>query len=422
MKIVPYISMCILFLALSIGASNQDSRNMASASGEAFLVRAVYVDSEGVKWFGTNRGLCRYDNLTWRYYTDADFLVGNQVNAITFEMTGLGSELWVATTEGVSELVYDMNGITGSTGYTTDDGLLDNNVSDIDIDSYHGKFFGSALGVTWFHDGVMDSLTYEKYPESMVNAPVRQMDIFGDTLYLAQDGGIGRFVSGVDGVTGVTRWTSEYGITPYSDDIKSVKVDATSNQWFGTEVGVEKHIDYKAKQNWSLYSSEDGLVHNEVISITEDQSGGLWFGTLGGTSYFKDGEWTSYTTADGLLNDTVYDVDFDLDGSVWFATGAGACRLLNGEFTDFYTAVPSRIANSLGMKIFYSQATGSIHLSYILDESDPMLARLYSINGTMVGQWNDLPGTAGEHYLELPLGGYSMGGPMEGMYVLQMVH
>ena len=75
---------------------------MESMSEGAFMVKAVYVDSDGVKWFGTNRGLCRYNDLSWRYYTDADHLLGNQVNALAFEQTGSGPGLWVATVEGVS--------------------------------------------------------------------------------------------------------------------------------------------------------------------------------------------------------------------------------------------------------------------------------------------------------------------------------
>lgn len=334
----------------------------------------------------------------------------------------MGPELWVATTQGVSVVSFDLDGITGSTGYTTEDGLLDNNVVDIEIDSRHAKFLGSAGGVSWYHEGIMDSLTYSRYPASMVDAPVRQMDLFSDTLYIAADGGIGRFVSGVDGISGATRWTSEYGITPYSGDIKSVKVDAASKQWFGTDVGVEGHVGYKAKQNWSLYSTAEGLVNNEVISIAEDNEGGLWFGTMGGVSTYKDGVWTSYTSEDGLLNDTVYDIAFDLDGSVWFATGAGACRLAYGEFTDFYTAVPEKVASSFGLRAHYNPASGSLHLSYNSEESAPVSARLYNLSGIQVGQWNELPSSAGEHHMELPLSGHLSGDLPGGIYILQMIH
>ncbi len=410
-----------LLMGITISASNQDSRNMESLNEGVFMVKAVFVDSDGVKWFGTNKGLCRYTDLGWRYYTDADYLVGNQVNALTFEETASGPGLWVATSAGVSLVMFDSDGITESTGYTSGDGLLNDDVADVAVDSRHGKFFGSEGGVTWFHDGLMDHLIYDQYPLNMLYTPVRQMEMYSDTLYIAQDGGIGRFVSGVDGITGATRWTSEYGVTPYSGDIRSVMVSGVDQQYFATDVGVETHTGYKAKQNWSLLSSVDGLVDDDVISIAEDGDGGLWFGTYGGVSFLDDGVWTSYTMADGLLNDTVYDIGFDPDGSVWFGTGAGACRLKNGIFQDFITALPDQIISELRFQVYYNSATGSAQLSYSLEGSAPVSARLYNMSGMLVGEWHNLPSFAGNHQQEIPLSGRIRGGTTGGIYVMQLI-
>lgn len=421
MRHLPYFLLFLLFMGLSITASNQDSRLLESQSGPVFKVKAVYVDSEGVKWFGTNRGLCRYNDLSWRYYTDADYLAGKQVNALAFEQSDYGQELWVATTEGVSVVLFDSDGITGSTSYTSDDGLLNNDVTDIAIDSRAGKFFGSVDGITWFHDGIMDQLVFFDYYGSMFDKPIRQMDIYGDTLYIAQDGGIGRLVSGVDGISGASRWASEFGITPFSGNIRSVEVNGMDKQWFGTDVGVETHTGYFAKENWDLYSTENGLVNKDVISIAEDPDGGLWFGTYGGVSHLSDGVWTSYTTADGLLNDTVYDIGFDLDGSVWLGTGSGACRLKDGTFLDFITAVPHRIVAAMDFMTYYNNAAESVHLAYHLASSAPVMARLYNVSGMLVGEWSDLPQMEGDHRIELPLHGLSEGSPGEGIYMIQLI-
>ena len=421
MRIFRYTVMFWLLMGLSITARNQDSRNLESLDEGIFLVKAVYVDSDGVKWFGTNRGLCRYTDLAWRYYTKADQLVGNQVNALAFEETENGPGLWVATTEGVSLVYFDNSGVIGSSGFTTEDGLLNDDVADVAVDSRHGRFFGSVEGITWFHNGIADSLIFTEYYSYMVNGPVRQLDIYNDTLYIAQDGGIGRLVSGVDGITGASRWTSEYGMTPYSANIRSVKVNGMDKQWFGTDAGVETHTGYFAKANWELYSTDSGLVHNDVISIAEDENGGMWFGTYGGVSHLQEGTWTSYTTADGLLSDTVYDIAFDLDGSVWFATAAGACRLQDGTFQDFITAVTDVKIDRLEFRVHYNSATGSIHLFYSLDESSRVLARLYNMNGMLVGHWNDLPSLPGDHRVELPLSGSGPGGLPDGIYVVQLI-
>ena len=301
----------LLFMFLSglaVTTRNQDPRSMKPFGEGPYVVRAVFVDSHGVKWLGTSKGLCRYDGITRRYYTGADHLPGNRVNAITFEETGSGPGLWVATDGGVSLLHFDAGGVTGSVSYTTGDGLLDNDVADIAVDSRQGKFFGSDGGITWFHDGIMDSIVFLRYYNSMLNAPVRQLEMYNDTLYAAQSGGIGRFISDVDGITGASSWSGGYGITPYSEDIRCVRVKGMAMQYFGTDVGVETHTGYFAKANWGLLTTSDGLVDDDVISIAEDPDGSLWFGTFGGVSHLREGIWTSYTTAEGLLNDTVHDL------------------------------------------------------------------------------------------------------------------
>ncbi|HER08092.1 MAG TPA: T9SS type A sorting domain-containing protein [Bacteroides sp.] len=421
MRAFRYLLMVALLSGLAVTTRNQDRRIMESLNQDPFVVRAVYVDSQGVKWLGTSRGLCRYDDLTRRYYTDADHLPGDRVNAITFEETDSGPGLWVATDGGVSLLLCDDNGVTGSTTYTTDDGLLDNDVADIAVDSRHGKFFGSAGGITWFHEGVMDSLVFLRYYNSMLNAPVRQMDLYNDTLYLAQQGGIGRFISDVDGITGASSWSGGYGITPYSENIRCVMVSGIERQYFGTDVGVETHTGYFAKANWGLLSTGDGLVDDDVISIAGDAGGGLWFGTCGGVSHYVNGTWTSYTTADGLLNDTVYAIGFDLDGSVWFGTGAGACRLSEGTFQDFITVIREVFVPGFPFRVHYTQASGSFHVAYRVDQASRVLARLYNMNGVLVGQWQDLPSVAGEHRVELTPSGHLTGTLPAGIYVMQLI-
>jgi len=252
----------------------------------------------------------------------------------------------------------------------------------------------------------------------MVNAPVNVLCMFRDTLYVGADGGIGRFVSGVDGITGASRWTSEYGMTPLSGNIKSILVDSRGHQWFGTDLGVEQHVGHLAKENWFLYTTEDGLVDNFVISILEDEQGGMWFGTHGGVSYFLDNEWISYTTGDGLVSDTVYDMALDADGSVWFATNRGICRLKDSEFSDLYLEVPEKLIRGRVVMAWYHPGEDAIHLVYQMKESGKVMVRLYSVNGSLVGRWDFLPGDPGEHHVALPCRGDQARVGRNGIYIL----
>jgi hypothetical protein len=419
MKELRVILVCGLLAGLAAEAGNRDAVR-GSGGGESLVVSAVYVDSDGVKWFGTNRGLLRYNDLTWRYYTDADFLAGNRVNALVFEQTGTGPGLWVATTKGVSLVHFDSQGITSSVSYTADDGLLSDTVTAVAVDSHQAKFFGAPGGITWFHNNTMEHLLFADLYSYFFITPVRSLEIYNDTLYIAQDGGVGRFVSGVDAVTGASRWEQGYGMLPYSDNIFSTHVQGAHGQWFGSDAGVETHTGYFAKDNWGFYSTDSGLVHNEVISIAEDAGGGMWFGTTGGVSLLDNGTWTSYTTADGLLNDTVSAIGFDTDGSVWFGTASGACRLRDGVFQDFINTIPDREATEAEFIAYYSSVAGTLSLVYRMEQSAGVMARLYDISGRLAGEWQGLPGMSGEHRVELPLDQVP-GSHADGIFVLQLI-
>ena len=422
MKTSCFILALMLFLSSSGRAQDQSIRNYHLKSDGTFVVKAVFIEDTGIKWFGTNHGLLRYNGETWIYYTDTDHLISNEINTLAFELSTDGPELWVGTNKGVSVVAYNVDGITGSTSYTSANGVLGENISAVAVDSRHNKFFGSEAGITYFNAGSMDSITYADYPGSLVNAPVNSFKMYNDSLYIGFDGGIGRLISGVDGVTGATRWTSEYGMTPLSGNIKSIEVDSMGNQWFGTDEGAEKHVGLQAKENWFLYTTEEGLIHNHVLSITDDGLGGMWFGTYGGASHFHNDEWTSYTTTDGLASDTVHDIAVDTDGSVWFATQRGISQLYGSDFIYQYTSIYKRQAGGLDIKSYYDALEDAIHLSYDLQTPESITVSLYSIDGILFKQWKNLSSMEGHNQLKLYCA--TLHGPdlKSGIYIIRVVH
>jgi ligand-binding sensor domain-containing protein len=386
-----------------------------------FVVRAVHVDEFGVKWFGTNKGLLRYDGIEWHYYTSNDHLVNNEILALEFEQSVSGPELWVGTIKGVSVVAYDVDGVTAATSYTIQDGLLNDSVSAITVDTRNNKFFGSEDGIINFHSGIMDTILYADYITSMVNRPVNDLAHRSDSIYIAQNGGIGRLISGVDGITGASRWTNEYGISPLSDNINCVMIDSKGHQWFGTDEGVEEHVGLKAKENWILYTTEEGLVNGFVESISEDETGGMWFGTRGGVSHLINNTWSSYSVADGLASDTVFDIDFDAD-TVWIATQRGISSLVDGQFSRIYTSSKDKAAIGFEMISSYNPREDAIHLYFSLSRPGKVEARLYRVDGSLAGQWNNLPGANGLNHVKLPLTGHGSRQLVPGIYILRMAH
>src|SRR5262245_10509264 len=75
-----------------------------------------------------------------------------------------------------------------------------------------------------------------------------------------------------------------------------------------------------------IYTTADGLGHNNVNRIVRDSRGFLWFCTFEGLSRFDGYGFTTYSVAHGLPSQVVNDLLETRDGQYWVATSAGLCH------------------------------------------------------------------------------------------------
>ena len=77
------------------------------------------------------------------------------------------------------------------------------------------------------------------------------------------------------------------------------------------------------------FGMDQGLVQNQVQSITQDNDGNLWVGTIAGLSKYNGTVWTSYTKNSNLAEDWVTCSYKDKDGNIWFGHWAGGVTRFN---------------------------------------------------------------------------------------------
>jgi ligand-binding sensor domain-containing protein/two-component sensor histidine kinase len=75
-----------------------------------------------------------------------------------------------------------------------------------------------------------------------------------------------------------------------------------------------------------IYTTADGLAHNDVNRIVKDSRGFLWFCTAGGLSRFDGYAFTNFSTEQGLPNSNVNDLLETRGGDYWVATAGGLVR------------------------------------------------------------------------------------------------
>src|SRR5262249_12972595 len=75
-----------------------------------------------------------------------------------------------------------------------------------------------------------------------------------------------------------------------------------------------------------VYTTVDGLAHNDINKIVRDSRGFLWFCTGDGLSRFDGYMFTTYGTDQGLPHREVNDFLETRSGEYWVATNAGLVR------------------------------------------------------------------------------------------------
>ena len=110
-----------------------------------------------------------------------------------------------------------------------------------------------------------------------------------------------------------------------------VSEDAEGNIWAGTENGLCRYNEQTKR--WKRYvnipGNERSLQHNNIRSICLDEKGNLWIGTNGGglNCYSREQDnFTHFTTADGLPENRIYTLLCDDNGMLWMGTNHGLSR------------------------------------------------------------------------------------------------
>jgi ligand-binding sensor domain-containing protein len=314
-------------LALDWTTYKKENSGLASNT-----VRAVCIDGNGVKWFGTDDGLCSFNGTEWNTYkagVGESSLAHNYVNDIVYEESSYGPEIWVATDNGVSVVgIASLDAITFATPYRNENtDLVSNRVQTAAVDAGHIRWFGTDSGVSSFNGNVWGVYTRENF--WIYHNMVMSIGTGPDSMvYIGTEGrGVSRLkMDPLDAITSASAidWAWS-GIA--SDSVYSIYIEPNGYQWFGTDHGVSLHTSYNTREDWLTYTTNDGLAHNFVQAICEDRRGVKWFGTKEGVSSFDGVNWTTHTNADGLAGNDVSDIAVDADGSVWFATNAGVSKL-----------------------------------------------------------------------------------------------
>jgi ligand-binding sensor domain-containing protein len=275
-------------------------------------VISIAVDEENSIWFGTRKGVVKFDGTNWTIYnTSNSGLAHNYVRSIAVDKLG---NLWSGTGGGGASKFDGNNWITYK---TSSSGLVSNYIYAIAEDQEGNIWFGTYSGVSKF-----DGTTWTAFNTSNSRLASNQIN----SIAVDQDGNLwfgtnGKGVSKFDGTNWATHDTSNSGLA--NNYVRTIVADQEGNLWFGFATsghGVSKFDG----TNWESYdTSNSGLENDRVQRIAVDQQGNLWFATWGGGVSKLDvyGNWITYNTSNsGLRDDCLGSIAADKEGNIWIGT------------------------------------------------------------------------------------------------------
>lgn len=100
-----------------------------------------------------------------------------------------------------------------------------------------------------------------------------------------------------------------------------------------------------------IFTDQDGLPNNAVMTLDVDRQGYIWAGTQNGAAVYNGHNWTTIDLPNKHRSNVVPDILPAADGSLWFATeGGGIHRWQDRRWTESHTTatgLPSDIVRAL---------------------------------------------------------------------------
>ena len=305
-------------------------------------VQCVFQDSEGWMWFGTDKGVARFNGADFKSSAASgsglERLAGEDVRSIAEDQSG---GMWLATSGGARRITRN--------GAELAPELQGQDARHISVDSEGGVWIATAAGLFKFDGKKFVSFTAAQgLPSDDVRAAAEDQS---GRLWIATAAGVaileGNKIRPLDQREGAHIGTQSPATTGASKPVQperdvasgaatapawSAFVDNRGAVWIGTGKGV-LIFDANRAETVPLPAGDSG-----VRAVTEDQNGRMWFALESGGALVYDPASRERQRLSALDRDHVAAVYSGREGHVWCATDNGAVNADLYSFVDFTTS------------------------------------------------------------------------------------
>ncbi|MCH2235520.1 MAG: SpoIIE family protein phosphatase [Crocinitomicaceae bacterium] len=282
-------------------------------------IKDILIDSRGITWIATDRGLVRFDGVYVSNYTKKEGLPSNVISSLAESENG---EIWMGFLKG-GFARYDGHELTifdkKSCGFAP-------MVNDITINKTGDVLIGTLGSGICVYNGEFIKVIDKSYGlHSHKDVTSFTTDSDNNTWFINYGGGVFRYskedLRGFHNAAGIR-----------SGWISAVFVDSKNRIWAGGSgtnfwmIESGKIIEYKVTDAKSSY----------IGDFIEDQNGNIWIATTHlGVLKYENGQIFRYGTNQGLSSDEVNSLTLDESGKIWVGTANGGISIINTNSFEY---------------------------------------------------------------------------------------
>ena len=339
-------------------------------------IEAIFQDSEGYIWLGTNDGLNRYNGYEFKIYNYEEYQNSISHNGITDITEDKYGNIWVNTVSGVNKINKKTEEISN---YTEINGKIkEDSTTEIIVTKDNNILVGTYEGLNIYNskedrfdvileqkDGILSSCIYSIDEDingniwigtelglnklskdfKVLETYTSESEIYN--IFCDDENGFVWAGSDSSGLLKIDKNTKE--VTQYINDIEDensipanqvgvIIRDSKGNLWVGTTNGLARYNE--KNDSFDVYKNKvydkNSLVYNDVRSIIEDREGVLWVGTYSGISIFDTESSIKYYNAgldDGYLlsENMVHGIYEDDEGYLWVGSRTKGVNIIDRE-------------------------------------------------------------------------------------------
>ena len=318
---------------------------------EEYTVEIIHQSPEGWIWFGTDKGLFRFDGINYTRYTISDGLADDHITAIgSLDEKNLwighksgkislydGNHFWPFKPEEslgnieITDIVADSAGIVW---YSTlgegvfrydgrylnnlnlDDGLSDNYVYDIEIDNNGIFWFATDNGITRYENGKCSIISMKDgLNDNIVRAIRSEPD--GKLWIGTEETGLSVYDTGTKSFSSVPGW--HFGA------ITGFTLTLEDDIWITTERDgvIQIKLTTPDKPVYHKITESEGLISNKTTSILKDNEENIWIAGRQGIIQALPPAFEFMNKSNGTPFEMAYAVTHDNQNNLWVSGESG---------------------------------------------------------------------------------------------------